>query len=42
MENIKLIGKEFIEKIVKDNERFISIQGEAGSGKSVLCKIMLK
>ena len=34
----KIDRKEFIEKIVKDNERFISIQGEAGSGKSVLCK----
>lgn len=33
----KIDRKEFIEKIVKDNERFISIQGEAGSGKSVLC-----
>lgn len=30
--------KEFLEKIAKDNERYISIQGGAGSGKSVLCK----
>lgn len=29
---------EFLEKITKDNERYISIQGGAGSGKSVLCK----
>ena len=29
---------EFLEKIKKDNERYISIQGGAGSGKSVLCK----
>lgn len=29
---------EFLEKIAKDNERYISIQGGAGSGKSVLCK----
>jgi hypothetical protein len=28
----------FLEKIIKDKERFISIQGGAGSGKSVLCK----
>ena len=27
--------KEFLEKIAKDNERYISIQGGAGSGKSV-------
>ena len=27
-----------VEKITKDNERYISIQGGAGSGKSVLCK----
>lgn len=29
---------EFLEKITKDNERYISIQGGAGSGKTVLCK----
>ena len=29
---------EFIKKIEKDNERYISIQGGAGSGKSVMCK----
>lgn len=29
---------EFLEKMTKDNERYISIQGGAGSGKSVLCK----
>ena len=29
---------EFLEKIAKDNERYISIQGGAGSGKSVICK----
>jgi hypothetical protein len=29
---------EFLEAIRKDNERYISIQGGAGSGKSVLCK----
>ena len=29
---------EFLEKITKVNERYISIQGGAGSGKSVLCK----
>lgn len=29
---------EFLEKITKDNERYISIQGGAGGGKSVLCK----
>ena len=29
---------EFLEKITKDNERYISIQGGAGSGISVLCK----
>ncbi len=29
---------EFLEVIKRDNERYISIQGEAGSGKSVLCK----
>ena len=29
---------EFLEKITKDNERYISIQGGAGSGKAVLCK----
>lgn len=29
---------EFLKKITKDNERYISIQGGAGSGKSVLCK----
>lgn len=29
---------EFLEVIRKDNERYISIQGGAGSGKSVLCK----
>lgn len=28
----------FLETIIKENERYISIQGEAGSGKSVLCK----
>ena len=29
---------EFLATIIKDNERYISIQGGAGSGKSVLCK----
>lgn len=29
---------EILDAIRKDNERYISIQGEAGSGKSVLCK----
>lgn len=29
---------EFLKTIIKDNERYISIQGGAGSGKSVLCK----
>ena len=29
---------EFLNMIKKDNERYISIQGGAGSGKSVLCK----
>lgn len=29
---------EFLKGVKKDNERYISIQGEAGSGKSVLCK----
>ena len=33
---------EFLEKITKDNERYISIQGGAGSGKSVYAKNMLK
>lgn len=31
-----------IKKIQADGERFISIQGEAGSGKSALCKMLLK
>lgn len=31
-----------ISQIQKDGHNFISIQGEAGSGKSALCKIMLK
>lgn len=29
---------EFLEVVTKDNERYISMQGGAGSGKSVLCK----
>ncbi|MCB5714246.1 SMEK domain-containing protein [Lactonifactor longoviformis] len=29
---------EFLKTIIKDNERYISIQGGAGSGKSVLCE----
>lgn len=29
---------DFIEKMQQDNYRFISVQGPAGSGKSVLCK----
>lgn len=31
-----------IKKIQNDGEQFISIQGEAGSGKSALCKMLLK
>lgn len=34
----EIVRNEFLEKITKDNERYISIQGGAGSGKSVLCK----
>lgn len=33
---------EEIKQIQEDNLNFISIQGEAGSGKSALCKIMLE
>ncbi|MCD8016093.1 MAG: hypothetical protein LUG99_23655 [Lachnospiraceae bacterium] len=31
----------FIEKIQRDSSRIISIQGNAGSGKSVICKMLL-
>lgn len=34
----KIDRNKFLEKVAKENERYISIQGEAGSGKSVLCK----
>lgn len=34
----EIVRNEFLEKITKENERYISIQGGAGSGKSVLCK----
>lgn len=30
--------KELLTKIIKEDKRYISIQGDAGSGKSVLCK----
>ncbi|UKI28175.1 MAG: NB-ARC domain-containing protein [Clostridium sp.] len=35
---MKLIDQIFLKKIKDDNNKFISIQGMAGSGKSVLCK----
>lgn len=33
---------DLIARIQNDNSRFISVQGPAGSGKSALCKILLK
>lgn len=33
---------ELISRIVTDNRKYISIQGEAGSGKSVLCKMLVE
>ncbi|WP_097013988.1 SMEK domain-containing protein [Anaerocolumna aminovalerica] len=37
-EEYEIDRNEFLEVIRKDNERYVSIQGGAGSGKSVLCK----